>query len=348
MKISVIETIGINIDDNYKWKNSLVLDKNVSSTDEKKYEKCKKYIEIIYNTKIDYSDARKIDGKIYGCNEYIYDDEKKAKIYFKDNNTCIIETNQEANEWIMIMLNIMLLKENYSLIHAAAVSNQKGALLMPSWGGVGKTASVAKLVRKGYKLLGDDINIITENGEIYPFPKKFILYFYHKDLFPDVFSSKGPKCGGKINQFYEIIKPTIKKILRCIPGLLAYARKHNPQSIKVSPVEIFGQDVIGEKTNIKQIMWLERNKGENGYNDIDVNELASKAVSVTLNEIFGDNIQTILIMSGFNQINFTDTFERMFDIYKKAFANAINGKLNISKEENVSIVADEVIKNIKY
>ena len=135
----------------------------------------------------------------------MYDGDKRAKIYFKNNNTCVIETNQEANEWLMMMLNIMLLKEDYSIIHAAGVSNEKGALLLPSWGGVGKTASVAKLIDKGYKLLGDDMNIITAEGKIYPLPKKFVLYFYHKDLFPQVFEKKGPRCGNAVNEIYEKI-----------------------------------------------------------------------------------------------------------------------------------------------
>ncbi|MDO5555315.1 MAG: hypothetical protein Q4G09_01260 [Clostridia bacterium] len=345
MKKTIIGLIGIEIDDNYKWKDTLIIDENVASMDEKEYLKCKEFIKVKYNKKIDYSKARKIEEKIYGCEEYIYDHEKKTKIYFKNETTCVIETNQEANEWIMIMLNIMLLKQNYSIIHAAAVSNEKGALLLPSWGGVGKTASVAKLIKKGYKLLGDDMNIIDEKGIIYPLPKKFVLYFYHKDLFPEVFSKKGPRCNNFVNNIYELIKQPIKRVLRCIPGLLAYLRKHNPQSIRVSPVEIFGKDVIGNKTNINQIIWIERGNENSENSAIDYKTIANKAVSVTLNEIFGSNMSAILTMCGFNQLEITDIFEKMYKIYLEAFKNTQTKYIKISTMENVSKVADEVIRS---
>ncbi len=347
MKKSIIGVIGISIDDNYKWKDSLISPR-VTCSDEKIYEKCKQFIEIKYVKKVDYSKARRITGEIYGCDEFIYDNEKTIKIYFKNENTCVIESNQQVNEWFKIIVNILLLKEGYTFIHAAAVSKDNKALVLPSWGGVGKTASVSKLIRKGYKLLGDDMNIITAEGKIYPFPKEFVLYFYHKELFPEVFKEKGPKCGSKMNDFYEKIKPAVKKVTRCVPGVLAYARKHNPQASKVSPIEIFGEDVVSSVSDIKQIMWIERNKDENTYKKMDKEQIAAKATAVTLNEIMGKDLQAVLIMCGFYQINIKDVFEKMYHIYEQAFSNSITGILNVSTKEDVSIVADKVQENIKF
>ena len=346
---SIIGIIGINVDDNYKWKERLFLDDDVASSEKELYNKCKSYITIKYNKNIDFSKARKIEENIYGCDQYIYDSKKGAKIYFEDENNCIIETNQEINEWLVIMLQIILLKNEYSFIHAAAVSKEKRALLMPSWGGVGKTASVAKLVKQNYKILGDDLNIIGNNGEIYPFPKKFILYFYHKELFPEVFKKQSPKCNSTLNKFYSMIIPTVKRILRHFPSILSFMRKHNPQSMKVSPIEIFGKEAISKKSEIKQIMWIERIKGETNISEkISSNEIASKAVAVTMNEIFNENVNAILIMCGFFQIKYEDIFKKMHEIYINAFDNAITSKLSVSEDAHVSVVADEVIKNIKY
>lgn len=345
---TVIGIVGINVDDNYRWKERLFIDDDVATSNQEMYSDCKSYIKIKYNINIDFSKARKIEENIYGCDEYIYDSKKGAKIYFEDENNCVIETNQEVNEWLVIMLQIMLLKNGYSFIHAAAVSKNEEALLMPSWGGVGKTASVAKLVKKDYKILGDDLNIIKSNGEVYPFPKKFVLYFYHKELFPEVFKKQSPKSNAVLNKFYSAIIPSVKRILRFFPSVLSFMRKHNPQSIKVSPIEIFGKDVISEKSKIKQVMWIERVKGENNFLNIDVNDLASKAVAVTVNEIFNENTEAVLIMCGFLLTKYEDIFVNMYNIYLNAFNNTITNKLNVSENVHVSVVADEVIKNIKF
>ena len=82
MKLSLMNIISIDVDNNYKWKETLFLDSSIVSFDEKDFKKCKSKIKIKYSEKIDYSQSRNIDGKIYGCEKYIYDDEKKAKIYF--------------------------------------------------------------------------------------------------------------------------------------------------------------------------------------------------------------------------------------------------------------------------
>lgn len=347
MKISFFNIIGIDIDVNYKWKDSLFIDSYNYSTIKEDYKKCKQFIKIKYKKNINYTDSRKIENNIYACEKYIYDKEKKVKIYFNEEDVCVIESNQECNEWLIIMLQILLLKEGYSFIHAAAVSNDKNeCLLIPSWGGVGKTASIAKLVQNGYKLLGDDINIISHQGEIIGFPKKFVLYFYHKELFPEVFEKKSIKCNSTLNKIYTNIIPTVKKILRYMPGALSFARKHNPQSNKISPYEIFGKDKIAKKANIKQIIWLERQKDKNLYNKIEDTEIISKAISITLHELFTDNFEAILTMCGMNILDYDLIFNKMYNIYSSAFNKKLNYKLNVNNQLHVSKVADEILKKI--
>lgn len=347
MKRSILNIVGIEIDEKYKWLDTLCIDENVSSNDEGIYNECKAFIKIIYNKDIDYSCARKIDGEIWGCDKYIYDEKKEAKIYFENENYCIIETKQEVNEWLLIMIQILLLKNGYSLIHAAAVEKDGNALIMPSWGGVGKTASVAKLVKKGYKLLGDDLNIVSNTGEVYGFPKKFVLYFYHKDLFPEVFEKKSPKCNSLLNKFYTKIIPTVKNFLRHFPKILAFMRKHNPQSIKVSPFDIFDKEKIANNGKIKQVVWIERDE-KNKVEKLDSQIIASKTTSVTMNEVFNENMCAILIMCGFNIISYDDVFIKMKQIIQNAFKEKIINQVNVSKKEHVSIVADRVIQNIKF
>lgn len=345
MIINFLNVIKIEVDENYKWKDNIFIDKNISNMYEQT--KIKQKIKIKYLKKIDYSKTREIEKDIYCCDEYFYDANKGVKIYFETKDCCVIETNQECNEWLVIMLQIMLLKNNLSFIHAAAIEKEQNGYLLPSWGGVGKTACVAKLLKNGYKLLGDDLNIINIKGKILGFPKKFVLYFYHKELFPKVFEKYSVKCNSIFNKFYNKIIPNVKKVLRKTPSILAFARRHNPQSIKVSPFEIFSKDDIVKEANIKQIVWLERNIANNEYKDEESLKIASKAIAVTLNELFGDNVNAILIMCGFNIIDYNEIFIRMNDIYKEAFNVKNVGTLNVDKRLNVSEVPKELMKIIK-
>ena len=124
-------------------------------------------------------------------------------------------------------------------------------------------------------------------------------------------------------------------------------RKHNPQSIKVSPFEIFKKEEIADTAEINQVVWIERTQ-ENGENDLTTKQIASKATSVTMNEIFNENMCALLIMCGFNIINYDEIFIKMNQIIEEAFQGKIGNQINVSKKEHVSVVADRVIKNIKF
>lgn len=342
MKKVVLNKIGIDIDEEYKWKDRIFLDEYISSSDENLFKKCSYFIKIKYIKDINYEKARKIDENIYCCEEFAYDKEMNTKIYFEKENICVIETSQECNEWLVILLQVMLLKAGYSFIHAAAVCKDEKAILLPSWGGVGKTASVSRLIKNDYKLLGDDLNIVSSEGKIIGFPKDFVLYFYHKDLFPEIFKDNKILCGNKLNNFYTAIIPTVKKVLRKVPFLLSFMRKHNPQSKRISPFKIFGKDKIAKEAQLDRAIWLDRSKSEVLFENIS--DIPQKATAVTINEIFNNKLNMIFIMCGFKILDYNEIFVKWYNIYTDAFSKVKQEKLDVPKDEDVKRVAEELLK----
>jgi hypothetical protein len=78
-----------------------------------------------------------------------------------------------------------------SLVHAAAVSTGDGAILLPGFGGVGKTAFVsAALARAGVRLLGDDLVSLDASGRVHPYLRPMAIYPHHREIFPDFFAHR--------------------------------------------------------------------------------------------------------------------------------------------------------------
>lgn len=350
MKISIINTVGIEVDQQYPWKETLFLNENIASLDEKDYLKCKRFIKIKYNEQLNEEGLREVANRSYISANAFYDDEYGVKVIVNSEDTLTLEVKQECNEWLVIAIQIMLLKEDYSFIHAAAVYKNGEVLLIPSWGGVGKTACVAKLVKEeGYKLLGDDLNIIHKSGKIMGLPKDFVIYFYHKELFPEVFNeNEGPKANDRLNKFYSRIIPVVKPILRRIPAVLAFARKHNPQSKRVSPIKIFGKENIVKEGMIKDVIWMERVVGsDNKFYSRNKDDIASKASSVTLLEVFAEKLQCIYMLCGCGLIRYEEVFKKTFNIYIEAFEGKNISELDITVDTNIAEVPTQLIKNIK-
>lgn len=67
------------------------------------------------------------------------------------------------------LMDLVLRRKGYCLLHSAAVEKDGKALLIAGRGGAHKTTFVMSLLRRGYRLLGDDMVILKE-GRVFAYP----------------------------------------------------------------------------------------------------------------------------------------------------------------------------------
>lgn len=342
---SIHDIVGIEVSETYKWASTLIVNIPMFETNKEKFEKIKTKIRIKYEKKILLEGAYEVVPDIFinrNTNE-IYD-KKYGVLISKKPNEYDIVCSQECNEWMMILLEYSLLENKCTLIHSAGVLKDGNAYIFPSWGGVGKTASVAKLIREGeYKLLGDDLVLLKSDGTVYAFPKKFVLYDYHRKLFSDVMEDK-KLIKGKFSKLVSKFIPLIKSILRKFPFILSWARRHNPQSKRVSPYEIFGKDKIGQCGTVKKCTWLERiNVPKTKTVEIDTYKLASKSLIITIHELFDNRLQEFFIALCADCFDYKVIFDESIDFINDAINKSIVNQLFIPIEYPIESVAADVV-----
>lgn len=348
MKFSIEGIVGIDIDPNYRWTDTLFFNNEVASKDVSDYDSCKSYIKIVYTRALLTDDCREItDGLFIGENT-IVDKKLGCRIERNDNGYNFIVT-QECNEWLIVCCQLLLLENGYTFVHAAGLEKCGNTLLLPSWGGVGKTATVVKMVREeNWRLLGDDLIIIDTNGNAIPFLKPFVIYGYHQPLFPELFMRrKGIIRNSFISDWLRKCIPTIKRVLRTVPNLLAYARKHNPHSMRINPSEIFAREQLSTGGKIDRVIWLERLPENNGAVDISDKEIISKIASVTILELFSDRISAINIMCGCAMLRYEDLYIKMYDIISRALRGVKSTQLTIPTSVSIKDVGMTVCEYIK-
>lgn len=315
---AIYDLVGIEVCDEYPWCDTLFLSQGVALEGEDRYNACRRKIHVRFEKKLPMEDVRFIgDGAYIGQDVYV--DEQYGVRVEKEIDGFNLTVTQECNEWLVIAVQLSLLAANYTLLHAAALEKDGEVLLLPSWGGVGKTATVCRFVREhGWRLLGDDLVIIGEK-HVLPFLKPFVIYPYHKDLFPELFHTGENHTvkNLKISDMMSHAIPTVKRLLRPFPRVLAYLRKHNPQSMRVSPYRIFNEEQLSAGGTPKRMVWLERStKEELQYSDIESTSLASKAVTVSSVELFAAKLESVYHMCGCGMLTFDDVFMRMHNIIK--------------------------------
>lgn len=206
---------------------------------------------------------RKLQTGLYTGDSVLLDRRYRVRLRPLESDGLCIESQTACPEWLIWALQLTLLRARATFVHGASVERGGRALLLPSWGGIGKTAIAARLVKDhGWKLLGDDLVILAENGECSAFLKPMVLYSYHRDVFPEIFAlGKGPIAPVTLNPLLSKLAVALKPWLRPLPGLLRLARRLNPQSVRIKPSEAFGKDGLATKAHLHAVVWIDRVAG---------------------------------------------------------------------------------------
>lgn len=292
---------------------------------------------------IDLSTHREYMDGIYISPESLIDKNYGIEIILKENEI-ILNTKFRFIEWLMYSIQLGLLRNNCVLIHGAAVAKNNKATLFPSWGGVGKTAILNEFTKKyGYQIIGDDLFILNNKGEIFPFPKPMVLYPYHKNLFPEIFKKSPSMIPTSMTKLVSRLVPKVKRILSPFPSLMNYARNHNPQIKWALPYEVFGKDKIAGKTDASQIFWLERSNNKSNLVQGNKN-INSQILGSTINEFDQRVVLCVNVLMGLGLLSNEEYLGRWYNVLEQGLSNAAKGSINVNSKVSIDEIGDFINK----
>lgn len=354
MYYMLAEKVGIFFDKAYQKQFGTVgMDVLAKPSSKEEFQNAASCISVIY-TKEFHTDGCMNDGDIYYSADRFADLKLGVQIDRDGDRGFILHANQDCPEWFMCMLEVTMLRAGVTFAHCAALEKDGEALFMPARGGVGKTATVVRMVQNhGWRLLGDDLVLLDrDTGSVFPFLKKFVIYGYHKDLFPQLFEKgKGPVRNDALSHMMTRMIPAAKSVLRHVPGLLAFAREHNPQQIRVYPRDIFRSDELSAGAGkIRRTVWLERTAtGDVRFASCDADAIASRCAAITLSELtYGSmNLNDCLFtMCGSGMLSFDEIYNRIYDIVRTCVEGSDLHILSIPKGVGINRVSDVVFEKV--
>ena len=196
------------------------------------------------------------------------------------------------NPW----MQLLLAPQGISMVHAAAIERDGQSLLLPAFGGAGKTLATGLLIRDhGYRFLGDDIVMINRKGEVLPFPRPLFFYDHHTEVFQDYFARR----KSTVNQ-YRMIGKFKRKLVRGLPlkqavksvartfgaeGALRRAAATREYLDAGSAQEVFGLDALGEGGPLSSIIFLQRYTGNSlEFQPTTSEQLVQRMFAILMNE----------------------------------------------------------------
>lgn len=257
-----------------------------------------------------------------------------SEYYYYSNNYLNIPTEKYCFNFIDIplviycdgfriplnfLVELILLRKGYSLIHSAAAEYQERCCLFPSFGGVGKTATISSILFNAGKLFGDDMTII-KTREILSYPMDFSVYPYHLDILK--IKDKRIKYRFKKTRILNNITNALKRYNWKIGKLLILIiNSMKTLCVNVPPKDIFGTNCIVRKGRIDEVYYL--SKEENSLSkiaivNIDSNNLAEICTNILFQEWY-QSMRFLYTYSGLSNFSLSSLFSEIRNIFRDTF-----------------------------
>jgi hypothetical protein len=192
-------------------------------------------------------------------------------LYLPADRVQIIETRDgyavqgsgELLTAVIPLLDALCIRENVAMIHAAVVDYRGSGVLLPAWGGVGKTSTVAKLVAKpGVRFMADDWAFLGSDGMLMGYAKPMFLKPHHRNIYPDMFSgARKPLAPGWLTNSVARLATAVHPVIVRYPKTAAFTRRWSPEHRMVHPEEVFGPSRISSGALTRLAIFLERFDG---------------------------------------------------------------------------------------
>jgi hypothetical protein len=176
----------------------------------------------------------------------------------------LLASKRDLLPFVYPIVQSVLLRKNHTFTHGAAIAINGRAILLPGWGGTGKTTAIACLLREvpGSGFLADDYTIVSADGRLLSFPKAFFVYPYHRNLFPHLFRGiHKPLVPQFLSGLLERVRTAIRPTIMAFPWLENIARRITPEHMQIPARTVLANGVFIKDALLDRVVFIERYSG---------------------------------------------------------------------------------------
>ncbi|MCQ9163353.1 MULTISPECIES: hypothetical protein [unclassified Arthrobacter] len=164
---------------------------------------------------------------------------------------------------VIPLLDRLCVLNDAAMVHAAIVNYRGSGVLMPAWGGVGKTSTVAKLVKiDGVQFMADDWAFLRADGTVLGYAKPMFIKAHHQPIYPQLFEGpRKPLVPKGLTKPLERASTIVHPVIVRYPRTAAFTRHWSPEHRMVQPEQAFGAGNIATEAPTRVAMFLERHSG---------------------------------------------------------------------------------------
>lgn len=202
------------------------------------------------------------EGALRYTDESLYISEDRVQVRRIDEGYSV-EGQGELLTAVIPLLDRLCVEAKTAMVHAAIVDYRGSGVLLPAWGGVGKTSTVAKLLAvPGVGFMADDWGFLGADGMLLSYAKPMFIKPHHRAIYPELFQgARKPLAPGWLIPTISRLATTIHPVIVRYPRTASFTRRWSPEHRMVHPEDVFGSVRISSRAPARLAIFLERYGG---------------------------------------------------------------------------------------
>jgi hypothetical protein len=223
------------------------------------------------------------------------------------------------------LLDNVLVGRDVAMIHAATFDYRGHGIAMPAWGGVGKTSTIAKLLRiDGVAFMGDDWAFMAGDGRLLGYAKPMFIKPHHRPIYPHLFDRRRkPLVPSSLSKPIAELTTLVHPLITQYPRLAALSRRWSPEHMMVAPQVALPNAAISTAAPLAAACFVERYDGSGAsLEEKDTGWMVSRLIGNFHAELarHSRDVITALAATGLMPV------ERFFAEKAAVLARSLNGK----------------------
>jgi hypothetical protein len=223
------------------------------------------------------------------------------------------------------LLDKVLVGRDVAMIHAATFNYRGHGIAMPAWGGVGKTSTVAKLLRvDGVEFMGDDWAFMAGDGRLLGYAKPMFIKPHHRPIYPHLFARRRkPLVPSTLSKPIAELTTLLHPLVTQYPRIAALSRRWSPEHMMVSPQAALPHATISTAAPLAAAVFVERYDGSGAsLEEKDTSWMVSRLIGNFHDELPRHSRDLITALAATGMV----PAERFFPEKAAVLARSLNGK----------------------
>lgn len=204
-------------------------------------------------------------GEAHGETEFYYNKEgihlEAMDIeIFVNENKFRLNGKSELLVWALPLIDRIMVTKGNAMLHALTVEYKGKGLLIPAWGGSGKTSTMAKLVKMdGFAFMGDDWTFLSRDGRLLAYAKPMFIKPYHNSIYPHLFKkTHKPLVPARLSSQIHSMTTRVHPYVTRYPKIAALIRRWSPEHMMVTPRNAFPEASFSNGAPLAASLFVER------------------------------------------------------------------------------------------